>query len=157
ILAISTPEQGRVPIEVYPDLSSTLAETAPGTEVTLDIERDGEAQEVSIATGDDGFGGSMLGIFLTPDFDMPFDVEIEVDKVGGPSAGSMFALGIIDLLTPEPLAGDHVVAGTGTINLNGRVGPIGGIRQKMHGALRDGAEYFLAPGENCTEVEGNVP
>lgn len=154
---ISTPDLGRVDIRVYPDLARTLAATPPGTDVTLHVERDGAAHDFTFPTADDGFGGSMLGIFLTPEFDMPFAIDIEVEKVGGPSAGSMFALGIIDLLTPGPLAGDHVVAGTGTIGLNGRIGPIGGINQKMHGALRDGAEYFLAPGENCPQVRGNVP
>ncbi len=157
ILAISTPALGRTEIDVYPDLSGALARTEPGTEVTLHVERDGSEQEVSFVTADDGYGGSLLGVFLSPEFDMPFDVEIEVEKVGGPSAGSMFALGIIDLLTPEPLAGDHVVAGTGTISLNGRIGPIGGITQKMYGASRDGAEYFLAPGENCPQVRDGVP
>jgi len=157
IEAISTPDSGRTDIGVYPDLAGVLAATPPGTEVTLHIEREGEPEDVTFATGDDGFGGSMLGVFLNPDFDMPFEVDIEVEKVGGPSAGTMFALGIIDLLTPGPLAGEHAVAGTGTIGLNGRVGPIGGIRQKMHGALRDGAEYFLAPGQNCPQVQGNIP
>lgn len=157
LTAISTPAAGKVPITVYPDLADTLAATPPGTDVTLHVIRDGEDQDVTFVTADDGFGGSLLGIFLNPDFDMPFDIDIEVEKVGGPSAGTMFALGIIDLLTPGPIAGEAVVAGTGTIGLNGRVGPIGGIRQKMHGALRDGAQYFLAPGQNCDQVRGNIP
>lgn len=157
IFALSTPETGRVEIEVYPDLATTLAATPPGSDVTVHLARGGEEQEVTIATGDDGYGGSLLGIFLDPEFQMPFEVDIEVDRVGGPSAGTMFALGIIDLLTPDSLMGDNVVAGTGTIALNGRVGPIGGIRQKMHGAVRDGAAYFLAPGQNCAQVVGNIP
>ncbi|HLS01687.1 MAG TPA: S16 family serine protease, partial [Beutenbergiaceae bacterium] len=157
IEAVATPQDGRIAIEIYPDLASTLANTPPGTTVSVYFERDGETREVSFDTLDDGYGGSMLGIFLDPEFDMPFDVDIELEKVGGPSAGTMFALGIMDLLTPEPLVGDHVVAGTGTINLNGRIGPIGGIKQKMFGAHRDGAEFFLAPAENCSEVRGNVP
>jgi len=69
----------------------------------------------------------------------------------------MFALGIIDKLTPGPLTGGNDVAGTGTISVDGSVGPIGGIRQKLYGAKDDGAEYFLAPTENCAEVAGNVP
>lgn len=157
LLGLSTPELGYTQIGVYPDLSQVLAATTPGTEVTLLIERGGQEQEISFPTADDGYGGSLLGIYLNPEFEMPFEVEIEVEKVGGPSAGTMFALGIMDLLTPEPLVGDHVVAGTGTIGLSGRVGAIGGIQQKMHGALRDGAEFFLAPGENCPQVQGHVP
>lgn len=157
ITALSTPEDGRVEIGVYPDLARTLAHTPPETTITLHLIRGGEPRDVEVRTSDDGYGGSLIGVFLNPDFDMPFEIEIELEKVGGPSAGTMFALGIIDLLSPDPLVGDHIVAGTGTISLNGRVGPIGGIRQKMHGALRDGAEYFLAPGENCEQVVGHIP
>lgn len=157
LIGLSTQEISYTPIKVYADLATALAATPPGTVVTLRIERDGVEQDVSFASGDDGYGGSLLGIYLNPEFDMPFDVKIEVDRVGGPSAGTMFALGIIDLLTPDSLVGDHIVAGTGTIGLNGRVGEIGGIPQKMQGAVRDGAEYFLAPGENCPQVQGNIP
>lgn len=157
VVGLSAPEVGEVEFTVYSDLAEALAEIPPETDVTLNLRRDGEPTQVTLQTSDDGYGGSLLGLFLTPDFDMPFDVDIEVDKVGGPSAGTMFTLGIMDLLSPEPLVGDHIVAGTGTISLNGLVGPIGGIRQKLHGAQRDGAEYFLAPGENCDQVVGHVP
>ena len=69
----------------------------------------------------------------------------------------MFALGIIDTLTPGELNGGETVAGTGTIDADGVVGPIGGIRQKMWGAVGAGADWFLAPAENCDEVVGHVP
>jgi Lon-like protease len=69
----------------------------------------------------------------------------------------MFALGIIDMLTPDALTGGAHIAGTGTIDAAGRVGPIGGIRQKLYGAREAGAEYFLAPQDNCNEVVGHVP
>jgi PDZ domain-containing protein len=69
----------------------------------------------------------------------------------------MFALGIIDKLTPGELNGGKDVAGTGTITARGDIGPIGGIRQKMWGARSAGAEYFLAPAENCDEVTGHIP
>jgi PDZ domain-containing protein len=69
----------------------------------------------------------------------------------------MFALGIYDKLTPGSLTGNHDIAGTGTIDDEGVVGPIGGIKQKMAGARDDGADYFLAPADNCGEVRGNVP
>ncbi len=69
----------------------------------------------------------------------------------------MFALGIIDKMTPEDEAGGKDIAGTGTIDVNGDVGPIGGIRQKLAGAHRDGATWFLAPSSNCNEVVGHVP
>jgi Lon-like protease len=69
----------------------------------------------------------------------------------------MFALGIIDKLTPGKLNGGEDVAGTGTITASGEVGPIGGIRQKMYGAVDAGAEWFLAPADNCDEVTGHIP
>ena len=69
----------------------------------------------------------------------------------------MFALGIIDTLTPGSLNGGEKVAGTGTISADGTVGPIGGIRQKLWGAKDAGADWFLAPESNCDEVVGHVP
>ncbi len=84
-------------------------------------------------------------------------MTIQLDNVGGPSAGMMFALGIVDQLTPGELNGGENVAGTGTIDAEGTVGPIGGIRQKLYGARDAGAEYFLAPAANCDEVVGHVP
>jgi PDZ domain-containing protein len=84
-------------------------------------------------------------------------VSFGTKDVGGPSAGMMFALGIYDLLTPGPLTGGMKVAGTGTIDSRGEVGPIGGIQQKLVGARRAGARWFLAPASNCNEVVGHVP
>ena len=69
----------------------------------------------------------------------------------------MFSLGIYDKLTPGALANNHQIAGTGTIDDDGNVGPIGGIRQKLAGARADGATWFLAPADNCDEVVDHVP
>ena len=90
-------------------------------------------------------------------FKFPFDVKISLDKVGGPSAGMMFALGIVDTVTPGDLTGGKHVAGTGTITPDGAVGPIGGIGQKMVGARSGGATMFLAPAANCDDVVGHIP
>ena len=98
-----------------------------------------------------------IGISVSYGYVFPFDVDIQLDNVGGPSAGMMFALGIIDKLTPGELNGGQNVAGTGTIDAAGEVGPIGGIRQKLVGARDAGASYFLAPSTNCDEVVGHVP
>jgi PDZ domain-containing protein len=84
-------------------------------------------------------------------------VKIQLENVGGPSAGQMFALGIVDKLTPGSLTGGRHVAGTGTIDDTGTIGKIGGIRQKMYGAERAGATIFLAPRGDCGEVVGHVP
>ncbi len=84
-------------------------------------------------------------------------VDASAGDVGGPSAGLMMTLGIIDLVTPASETGGRTIAGTGTIGTNGRVGAIGGIRFKMIGARRAGATWFLAPASNCDEVVGHVP
>ncbi|MBT1172800.1 Lon protease [Bifidobacterium sp. MA2] len=84
-------------------------------------------------------------------------VSMHVDDIGGPSAGMMYTLGLIDKLTPEDETGGATIAGTGTIDAKGKVGAIGGIRLKMIGAKRDGATWFLAPKSNCDEVVGHVP
>jgi len=126
--------------------------------VVLGLERDGAVQDVPVGTEpDEASGRRQLGVFLVPEYDFPVDVEFELDQVGGPSAGMMFALGIVDELTPGSLAADRHVAGTGTITPEGDVGPIGGIRQKLEGAAAAGAEVFLAPQGNCAEVQGHVP
>lgn len=131
-----------------------------GDPVELLISRDGEEETVPITPKEaevDGETTLLLGVTLMTQYDFPIDVTIQLNNVGGPSAGMMFALGIIDTLTPEQLNGGDQVAGTGTITGSGEVGPIGGIRQKLYGAKDAGAEWFLAPEANCDEVVGHVP
>ncbi|MDL5350609.1 S16 family serine protease [Microbacterium sp. zg-YB36] len=133
---------------------------AAGEPVTLTIERDGRQRDVSVTPAEqkiDGETAWLLGVTLMNAYDFPIDVTIQLDNVGGPSAGMMFALGIIDTLTPGELNGGAQVAGTGTISGAGEIGPIGGIRQKLWGAEDAGAEIFLAPTANCGEVVGHVP
>ena len=84
-------------------------------------------------------------------------VTMHVDSIGGPSAGMMYTLGLIDKLTPANESGGKTIAGTGTIDKDGKVGRIGGIELKMLGAKRDGATWFLAPASNCLDVAGRVP
>lgn len=146
------------------DSAALLRETiqkSEGAPVSLTVQR-GDAQvpvditpEKQEAT--DGSTLWLIGISLTTEYDFPIDVHLQLDNVGGPSAGMMFALGIIDTLTPGELNGGANVAGTGTIDASGAVGPIGGIRQKMYGATDAGATVFLAPESNCGEVVGHVP
>lgn len=141
----------------FAELDELLAATPPGDTVTVGVLRDGEPVDVEVTTTESPEGGALLGVFIDPEFDLPVDVTIEIESIGGPSAGTMFALGIIDRLTPQDETGGEAIAGTGTIDLSGNVGPIGGIRQKLVGALRDGATWFLAPEANCDEVVGYVP
>ncbi|WP_243224811.1 PDZ domain-containing protein [Microbacterium sp. CIAB417] len=133
---------------------------AGGDPISLTVQRWGEQTEVELTpqkTTTDGVETWLIGITLTTEYDFPIDVTIQLDDVGGPSAGMMFALGIVDMLTPGELNGGENIAGTGTIEADGTVGPIGGIRQKLYGARDAGADFFLAPASNCDEVSGHVP
>lgn len=142
------------------DQLRTIVNHAAGSPIELGIVRDGTPSKVSVTpkkTTVDGRDVWLIGVTLTNDFVFPIQVTIQLNNVGGPSAGMMFALGIIDKLTPGQLnAGKHI-AGTGTIDAEGNVGAIGGIRQKMWGAVDAGATYFLAPDTNCDEVVGHIP
>jgi PDZ domain-containing protein len=130
---------------------------APGDQVTFAIERDGKSTQVTVTTAKAKDGRTIVGIDTRDTADYPFTVKIGLKDVGGPSAGLMFALGIIDKLTPGSLTGGAFVAGTGTIDIAGNVGPIGGITQKMIAARRAGATIFLAPKGDCSEAVSNVP
>lgn len=141
----------------FSELSAVLDEVAPGDDVTVTIDRDGAERDVTLTTTDGGDGRALLGVFVDPVFHLPVDVTIQIDNVGGPSAGLMFSLGIINTLTEEDETGGEHIAGTGTMDLTGQVGPIGGIVQKMTGARDDGAGWFLAPELNCPEVVGHEP
>ncbi|MEV7693387.1 S16 family serine protease [Microbacterium sp. NPDC089189] len=147
------------PVTRVEDLRVIINE-GEGQPVSFLIDRDGVEQTVTatpqLGTGE-AAGLWQVGISLSVAYDFPFDVEVQLNNVGGPSAGMMFALGMIDVLTPGELNGGQQVAGTGTITADGTVGPIGGIRQKLWGAQDAGADYFLAPERNCDEVVGHVP
>ena len=99
----------------------------------------------------------MVGVGVIETYQFPFQVKINVGNIGGPSAGLMFALGIMDKLTPGGLTGGRFIAGTGEISANGAVSPIGGIQQKMAGARAAGATVFLTPAANCPDTDGAVP
>jgi PDZ domain-containing protein len=114
---------------------------------------------VRTRTGDVGRDGApLLGVGLVEtDQKPPFKVTIALNDVGGPSAGLMFALGIYDRLTPGDLTGGKTIAGTGSIDEDGSVGPIGGIQQKLVGARQNGARVFLTPASNCAEAVRAIP
>ncbi|MBT1002959.1 PDZ domain-containing protein [Paenarthrobacter sp. DKR-5] len=127
-----------------------------GAPIRVDVLRGGRTVSETI-TPMKADGRYLLGVVLQYKYDFPFSVKISLAQVGGPSAGMMFALGIVDTLTPGDLTGGKHFAGTGTIDADGKVGPIGGIAQKLVGARNSGATVFLAPGSNCDEVVGHVP
>jgi PDZ domain-containing protein len=139
-------------------LRKVITAHSPGDVVTFLIKRGSAETSVSVTTAKAPEDGrAIVGITSRDDADYPFTVRISLKDVGGPSAGLMFALGIVDKLTPGSLTGGAYVAGTGTIDDHGNVGPIGGITQKMIGAKRAGATIFLAPADNCAEAASTVP
>ena len=118
--------------------------------------RNGRTQTVRVGTKESG-GRPVMGVQITEQYKFPFTVKFSVGDIGGPSAGMMFALGIIDKLTPMNLTGGRFIAGTGEITASGQVQAIGGIQQKMVGARNAGATIFLAPSSNCSDVKGAIP
>lgn len=139
------------------EIAAAVQRHQPGERVRFVVERKGKRVTVDLETVAAGNGRVQVGVLMAPQFKFPFTVDITVGDVGGPSAGLMFALGIYDKLTPGSLTGGLTIAGTGTIDEHGRVGPIGGIQQKMVGARRSGATIFLTPAENCAEAVKAVP
>jgi PDZ domain-containing protein len=144
---VTTPQRVRAHITSLP----------PGDTVTFTVERGGREQQVEVATKAGPEGQAQVGIVPGVTFTYPFKVEISLKDVGGPSAGLMFALGIVDKLTPGALTGGKFIAGTGTIDPEGRVGPIGGIAQKLVAAKEAGAAAFLVPAGNCDEAAPAAP
>jgi PDZ domain-containing protein len=145
-------------IRTTSELTEQLRAQKPDATVHLKIERDGRTMDVAVPLIPPSKPEQppRIGIIIESagfDVKLPFPVQIVPEKiVGGPSAGLMFTLAVYNMVTPEDLTGGHTIAGTGTINLDGTVGPIGGVQQKVFGAEFAGAEYFLSPGENYDDA-----
>ncbi|KOG23592.1 PDZ domain-containing protein [Streptomyces wedmorensis] len=160
-----------VPVKEQTDVAKQVTKRKPGQDVEFTIVPAKEAaaaekarrepkvtQKVVITTTTSEEGDrAVVGIQAGTDHVFPFTIDINLADVGGPSAGLMFALGIVDKLTPESLTGGRFVAGTGTIDDKGEVGPIGGIEMKLVGAREAGAEYFLTPADNCEAAASDTP
>ncbi|MET9052728.1 PDZ domain-containing protein [Streptomyces sp. SID8359] len=163
-------------VEEPGDVAELVTKHQPGEDVTFTIvpakeaaaaEKAGRAPEgsrkITITTEKapaaekGGKDRAVVGIRAGTDHTFPFEIDIKLADVGGPSAGLMFSLGIIDKLTPGDLTGGRFVAGTGTIDDAGKVGPIGGITMKLVGARDAGARYFLTPDENCAAAAADIP
>ena len=146
-----------IPVATPQQVSDALNGTTAGETVQVTYRRGGVQADVSIVLGSspDRQQG-MLGI--RPGVEpVTGDITISLGDIGGPSAGLMFALAVVDKLTPGELNGGQFVAGTGTIDATGTVGPIGGIPFKMRAARDAGAVTFLVPDANCTEAAANAP
>ena len=134
-------------------LDEVLTSIPGGSTITVDYTRLGKPGTGSVTTKEaEDRKGSLLGVMILEQPSAPFDVDIQVEDVGGPSAGLMLTLGILDLVGDEDLTDGAVVAGTGTIDADGKVGPIGGIALKMVAAADADADLFLVPAGNCTEA-----
>jgi PDZ domain-containing protein len=144
------------PVTGQSNLTSLIGGHPAGTTLTLTIQRNGRSRTVRVGTKESG-GRPVMGVRVMVQFTFPFTVKFSVGDIGGPSAGTMFALGIIDKLTPLNLTGGKFIAGTGEITPSGQVQAIGGIQQKMVGARDAGATIFLAPASNCSDVKGAIP
>jgi PDZ domain-containing protein len=143
------------------DTTTTLIETIRrhnvGDTVTLTIRRSDQQQDVQVGTKSSPTepGVPIVGVTVSTylyDLKLPFPVDVESDNVGGPSAGFMFALGILDAVTDGDLTRGYYVAGTGTLAQDGTVGPIGGAAEKALAAEDDGAQIFLVPKDNYDEA-----
>ncbi|MGH3717037.1 MAG: YlbL family protein [Micromonosporaceae bacterium] len=135
----------------------TLLGERPKQQHTLSYVRDGKRGELHVTPAQTK--DELLGLFLRQQQPCTYDVvfDSDVQKIGGPSAGLIFALTIIDKVQPEDLTGGHKIAGTGEIDDDGVVGAIGGVAQKLLAAKRDGATVFLVPKNNCADAVANDP
>ena len=162
-----------LPVEFSTDAVDLIGGRSPGDTVSLLVDRptdesntEFEQFEVTLTLGpyraveEDGTitedsERGMVGVLLqnaSVDIEFPVDIEIDSQNIGGPSAGLMFTIEIINQLTPEDLTRGHRIAGTGTIDQDGEVGAIGGIKQKIFAAIDVGAEYVLVPASNYDDA-----
>jgi PDZ domain-containing protein len=146
------------PVVTVSQLSELVQAHPIGDQVTVSVRRGTELKEFSVKTiqSISGPARPIIGVEPLQNFKLPFSVSIDAGAIGGPSAGLMFALSIIDLLDPEDLTGGKVIAGTGEIDPAGNVRPVGGIEQKVKAADRLGALIFLVPADEVEEAKAAV-
>jgi PDZ domain-containing protein len=144
------------PVESVDKLMEILRAKPAGTTFTFVVTRAGSSERIQVATAAGDHGVPQPGIKPELTSTAPFKIDIPIENIGGPSAGLMLALGIIDKVKPEDLTGGKIIAGTGTIDPVGKVGAIGGVPQKIIAAKDAGASYFLTPTDNCSEAVANA-
>jgi PDZ domain-containing protein len=161
---------GDTEVTVPGDVADAVAEHAPGDEVELTVRRGNEERTEKVTLGEvpeelkgEGADGAedagasdsaYLGVTMVAQPAGDLKVRYNLKDIGGPSAGLMFSLSVVDKLSEEELTGGKFVAGTGTISADGSVGAIGGITHKISAAADAGAEVFLVPEGNCSEAAG---
>lgn len=147
------------PIAAPQDVVTAVGAQKPGDVLTVQVRRESAELTVQVTLGErpDDKAKGYLGVTPGEGARPPLQVDFNLADIGGPSAGLMFSLALIDKLTPGELDGGKFVAGTGTIDDDGKVGPIGGIQYKMMAAREAGAETFLVPAANCNEARQRTP
>jgi PDZ domain-containing protein len=144
------------------EIRTSYANKSIGDSLSITVERKDKDGKVSLVTTQVFLVENLdieekkkpaIGILVGTSARFPIDIDFNLPGVGGPSAGMIFAVGIIEKLTEEDLVRGRKIAGTGTITASGKVGGIGGIEEKMVGASRIGATIFIAPRENCPDIE----
>ncbi|WP_068274909.1 YlbL family protein [Aldersonia kunmingensis] len=148
-----------VAVDSVTAVQEAVSAASPGTAVDIRYRRDGAENTATITLGarPDNAEKGYLGITPVEEPDVPFTIAFNLADIGGPSAGLMFSLAVVDKLSPGELNGGGFVAGTGTIDAAGEVGPIGGIPYKMVAAQEAGATTFLVPEKNCDEARQHTP
>lgn len=143
------------------DLVALARDTEDGDVVTLTVERGSDTLDLEVTVGQvAGMDRPGLGVLIETianDVVLPFPVKLTETSIGGPSAGMMIALTVYDLLSEEDLAAGRLIAGTGTIDGEGRVGPIGGIQEKVVAAADSGADIMLVPAMQEVEAREVLP
>ncbi len=142
-------------IENISDYTKIVNNSEIDSKLMVTILRNGKEKDVEVTVKNID-GVKLTGISVSTIYDFKTNPEIELkfkDSEGGPSGGLMLTLAIYDKLTNSNLANGLTIVGTGTISSDGTVGEIGGIKYKLNGAIKAGADLFLVPkGDNYKEA-----
>lgn len=139
-------------VETPTDVVDAVVAVSPGESLTMVVVRDGQQQTLDVPTAESEVteGQAAIGVIVGSSWDLPVDVAIDVPgDIGGSSAGLVFALGVVDTMSEDPLLDGLAVAGTGEISPDGTIGAISGVQQKIAAARDADADLFLAPSANC--------
>lgn len=144
------------PTSTSAEVGAAVATQPPGSAIEVDFVRDGAPSSVVIESGTRA-DSAYLGVLVVNTYTSDFEVDISLEGIGGPSAGLVFALAIVDSMTPQPLLADVHVGGTGAIAADGSVGQISGVEKKAVSVAGAGAGLFLVPEGNCADLAGRIP
>lgn len=141
----------------FTQLTDLVQSKEVGETVAVKVLRADKTLTVDVKLGEMEDGNPRIGIVLYTEYSGPMDIQVRLENVGGPSAGLAFTLAIYDKFTPGALLNNRIVAVTGTIEGDGKVGAIGGLAQKIAAASRADATWMLIPADNCPDVPADIP